>query len=106
MKLSSAITLGFVSAGTALLLFAMYDHVRFQSKVSGAMTTEAAASIGIAIPGGGPWFKRVWFAPLGDGTYEVRPAAALIGVMPFTSTLTRVDLQAACKRLGDACTAL
>lgn len=104
MKLSSALTLGIAAAVTMLVVVAMNDHVRFMRKAAGVMTADGAAAIGLPVSAG-PWFKRVWFAPVGDGSYEVRPAAAVIGVMPFTSTLTKLDLAAACKRLGNACQA-
>lgn len=102
MKISEAAVGVAVLSVTTLIVAAMVDHNSFMRRASGVMSTESAASLGL-VDAAGPWSSRVWFAPSDGGKYEIRQAAAVIGVMPFASTVTSLDLKAACKRLGAAC---
>lgn len=101
-KTSSALKVSFVLLTLLLIAGGMVDNHYFMRRTSGVMSAEAAAKLGV-IDVSGPWFKRIWFARRTDGSYEVRPAAPFIGVLPFTSIGTALDLQAACAKLGDAC---
>lgn len=88
--------------GCLFVASAVVNNVSFMRRATGVMSAGAAASIGLKVSAE-PWSKRVWFAAAGDGTYEFRVAAPLIGVVPFTSTATPLDLEKACKRLGEGC---
>lgn len=102
MKISEAAAVVTVLSVTALIVAGMVDHISFMRRASGVMSSESAASLGL-VEATGPWFRGVWFAPADGGKYEIRQAAAVIGAMPFTSTVTGLDLKAACKRLGAEC---
>lgn len=102
MRLPSLTPVVLAFAGCLFVVSAVVNNVLFMRRAAGVMSADAAASIGLGVSTG-PWSKRVWFAPAGDGTYEVRVAAPIIGVVPFTSTATTLDLEQACKRLGETC---
>ena len=105
MNRSKTLALVVAIAGFMLVAFGLANNMSFMRRATGVMTAEAASELGV-VDLAGPWFNRVWFARTGDGKFEVRPAAPFIGVIPFTSTLTNQDLEAACERLGHACRAV
>lgn len=105
MNRSQTIALVVAIAGFVLVASGVANNMSFMKRAAGVMTAEAASELGVTDLAG-PWFNRVWFAPAGDGKFEVRPAAPVIGVIPFTSTLTSQDMELACKRLGHACRAV